>query len=215
MPPLEKKKNKSLQWFKYGFGSVVVLLLAYNSVYFRKLDEVKAEASGKFNAAAFAENFLAKQLSPQLESAPDIDALVTLLTADKNKAFAIYSHATAVGNIRYFLVKGQGQITEIRENEVAVQTPKNQLILATEFIYGNALRDASGQFDITKFTKTADINNVSSELNKIIRNKVAAPFKAKAKAGDKLQFSGAIELNIERLNLKNIEVIPATIQVIK
>lgn len=212
MPLLEKKNNKTSVWLKYGIGSVVLLLLAYNSVYFRKLDEVKAEASGKFDAAAFAKIFLEKQLTPKLATAPDIDELTTLLSTDKNKAFDTYSHATAIGNIRYFLVKGQGTITKINENDLTIQTPKQQLTLAMEFIYGNALRDASGEFDITKFTKTADINNVSSELNKLIRASVVFPFRPKAKVGDTVQFAGAIALNREHLNLAEIEVVPASLK---
>ena len=212
MQPSEKKNNKMMTWLKYGVGSVLLLVVAYNSVYFKKLDEVKAESSGKFDVTAFAKNFLTNQLLPKLESAPDIDELTTLLSTDKNKAFDTYSHATAIGNIRYFLVKGQGKIAKINENDLTIQTPKQQITLAMEFIYGNALRDASGLFDITKFTKTADINNVSSELNKLIRASVIFPFRPKAKVGDTVQFAGAIELNKEHLNLNNIEVIPALIR---
>lgn len=108
MPLLEKKNNKTSVWLKYGIGSVVVLLLVYNSVYFKKLDEVKAEASGKFDAAAFAKTFLEKQLTPKLATAPDIDELTALLSTDKNKAFDTYSHATAIGNIRYFFGERPG-----------------------------------------------------------------------------------------------------------
>ena len=205
----EKKNNKNRTWLKYVAGSILLLIVAYNSVYFKKLDEVKAAAGKKFDATAFAKTFLANQLTPKLNSAPTINNLIELFLKDKDKTFNTYSHATAIGNVRYFLVKGEGTITAINENDVTVQTGKESIIIATEFIYGNALRDASGLFDITAFTNTADINNVSSELNKIIRNDVATPFKTKAKVGDKIQFSGAIELNKERLNLKNIEVIPA------
>lgn len=212
MQPSEKKNNKMMTWLKYGVGSILLLVVAYNSVYFKKLDEVKAESSGKFDATAFAKNFLTNQLLPKLESAPDIDELTTLLSTDKNKALDTYSHATAIGNIRYFLVKGQGKIAKINENDLTIQTPKQQITLAMEFIYGNALRDASGLFDITKFTKTADINNVSSELNKLIRASVIFPFRPKAKVGDTVQFAGAIELNKEHLNLNGIEVIPALIR---
>ncbi|MEZ4904482.1 MAG: DUF2291 family protein [Spirosomataceae bacterium] len=126
-----------------------------------------------------------------------------------------HSFATAIGSIRYFLIKGEGVITAINEDDIVVKTNHNRLSIATEFIYGNALRDASGLFDITAFSNTTDINNVSSELNKIVRTTVAAPFKAKAKVGDTIRFGGAIELNKERLNLTNIEVIPASLTINK
>lgn len=53
-----------------------------------------------------------------------------------------------------------------------------------------------------------DFNNVSAELNKIIREKVLPPFKQQAKKGNTVEFSGAVELNKEHLKLSDIEVIP-------
>lgn len=215
MLPSEKKNSKMMTWLKYGIGSILLLFVAYNSVYFKKLDEVKATASKKFDAATFAKTFLANQLIPKLDSTLPINTLIEMLATDKDKTFDKYAHATAVGSVRYFLVKGEGNITAIHEDDISVQTAKGNITIATEFIYGNALRDASGLFDIRAFTNTTDINNISSELNKIIRNDVATPFRAKAKVGDKIQFSGAIELNQERLNLKNIEVMPLTLSIKK
>ena len=56
-----------------------------------------------------------------------------------------------------------------------------------------------------------DFNNVSAELNKIIREKVLPPFKQQAKKGNRIEFTGAIELNKEHLDLTKIEVIPVRI----
>lgn len=197
-----------VQWIKYSIGFVGFALLAYNSIYFKKLDEVKAAATKQFDAVAFAQTFLKDKLEPQLKSAIDINELTVLLSSAKDKTFDTYAHATAIGSIRYFLVKGEGTITAIHENDISLQVKQLPLTLAAEFIYGNAVRDASGLFDMGLFTNTMDMNNVSAELNNIIRNKVVNPFKIKVKVGDKVRFTGAIELNQERLNLHNIEVIP-------
>jgi hypothetical protein len=56
-----------------------------------------------------------------------------------------------------------------------------------------------------------DFNNVSAELNKIIREKVLLPFKQKARKDDTIELTGAIELNKEHLDLSKIEVIPVKI----
>jgi predicted lipoprotein len=122
-----------------------------------------------------------------------------------------------IGNIRYFLVKGEGMIKAIDENTTTISytsdTTQKQLDIATEFVYGNAIRDASGLININEFNSTMDFNNVSAEINKIVRTEVLPSFKTKAKVGDKVRFSGAMELNQAHLNLDRIEVIPISLEI--
>ncbi|SEJ65325.1 Predicted lipoprotein [Dyadobacter sp. SG02] len=204
---------------RYLLYLAVFALLAYNSVYFKKLDEVKA-GTAAFDAAGYARDFWDKKLTPGLSKATDLNALTALLKTDKEKAFNEHSHALGIGNIRYFLVKGQGVVTDVNENEVSVelvnagQTAGN-VRLATEYIFGNAVRDASGAIDINAFTNSMDFNNVSAEINKLIREKVVPPFKSKVKKGDRVTFHGAIELNRAHLQVNDIEIIPVNLQIEK
>src|SRR5687768_639764 len=196
---------------KFSITIAVILLVAYNSVYFKKLDEVKASATeSKFDAVKYARNFYSKKLLPGLNKAVEINQLMALLQSDKNKAFSTYSNALGIGNIKYFLVKGQGEITAINENDVVVitkrDTAQKSVEIETEFVFGNAIRDASGLININEFENTMDFNNVSAEVNKIIRAEVVPPFKASAKKGNTVTFVGAIELNQAHLNLEKIEV---------
>jgi predicted lipoprotein len=198
---------------KYIVSFLTLLLVAYNSVYFRKLDEVKASLTAKeFNAAQYAQTFWTSKLQPNLNKAVDIARLTALLKADADKAFTTYSHALGIGNLRYFLVKGKGTITSVNEDDISVllrpDTSRQTIILATEYIFGNAVRDATGLININEFNNTMDFNNVSSELNKIIREKVLPSLKQKAQKGNEIEFTGAIELNKEHLDLSDIEVIP-------
>lgn len=201
---------------KYTIGILVVIFIALNSVYFKKLDEIKASRSAKeFNAAAYAQTFWANKLMPNLDKAIDLSRLTTLLSTDPGKTFDTYSHALGIGNLRYFLVKGKGTISSINEDDVNVllhaDTSSQTVTLATEYIFGNAVRDATGLININEFNNTMDFNNVSAELNKIIRENVLPSFKQKAKKGDTIEFTGAIELNKEHLDLSKIEVIPVRI----
>jgi len=201
---------------KYIIAIIVVVIIGYNSVYFKKLDEVKASLTAKqFNAAAYAQTFWTDKLLPNLDKAIDITQLTGMLSTDHAKTFDTYSHALGIGNLRYFLVKGKGTITSINEDDISVllqtDTSKQTIIIATEFIFGNAVRDATGLININEFNNTMDFNNVSAEVNKIIREKVLPPFKQKAKKGDAIEFTGAIELNKEHLDVSKIEVIPVSI----
>jgi len=201
---------------KYIILIVVIVVIGYNSVYFRKLDEVKASLTAKeFNAAQYAQTFWTNKLEPNLNKAIDITQLTTKLSSNADNTFATYSHALGIGNLRYFLVKGKGTITSINEDDITVllqsDTSKQAITLATEYIFGNAVRDATGLININEFNNTMDFNNVSAELNKIIRAKVLPSLKQKARKGSEIEFTGAIELNKEHLDLSNIEVIPVAI----
>lgn len=202
---------------RYLLYVAVIALLAYNSVYIKKLDEVKA-GSTAFDAAGYAKDFWEKKLIPGLSGAVDLGALTTQLKMEKDKAFDQHSHALGMGNIRYFLVKGQGIVTDVHENEVSVKLAGTaesvgNVRIATEYIFGNAVRDASGEIDINAFTNSMDFNNVSAEINKLIREKVVPRFKSEVKKGDRIAFHGAIELNRAHLQTNDIEIIPVSLQI--
>lgn len=203
---------------KYAIAIVVLFLIAYNSVYFKKLDVYKASASKQFDAAPYAKKYFSDKLLPRLNNSIEINQLLTDLQKDKEKTFNEHSHALGIGNIRFFMVKGEGEITAVNDNDVVLNsktdTSKRNLKIATEFVFGNAIRDASGQININEFENTMDFNNVSAEVNKIVRNEVLPPFKRSAKKGDVVQFFGAIELNREHLNVENIEVVPVSLKIV-
>jgi predicted lipoprotein len=199
---------------KYAVLLILLGVVAYNSVYFKKLDDVKASSgsTSKFDPVAYAQTYWNSKLLPATSTATDFSTLIALLKTDKEKAVETYSHALGIGNIRYFLVKGEGKLTAIGDNDVTVSLPSGETVnLATEYIFGNAVRDASGLIKITEFDNTMDLNNVSAELNAIIRKKVVPPFRASAKVGSTVKFVGAIELNREHLHLDDVEVIPISV----
>jgi len=199
---------------KYSIWVIVIAFIGYNSVYFKKLSEVKA-ASEKFNAVDYAQRLYAA-LTTSSEKAITPDQLINELRSDKAKAFNQYGKALAIGSTRYFMVKGSGVVKAITENEVVLSTAnKNELHIATEFVFGNAIRDASAQVNLNDFTNTADLNNISSEVNKIIRNKVLPPFKSTVKTGDAVAFTGAVGLNREHLDLNGMELMPINLNIVK
>src|SRR5215471_21076164 len=201
---------------KYIIIVVVIAVVAYNSVYFKKLDEVKAsKAASEFNAAQYAQTFWNTKLIPNLNKAIDITKLSTKLSTDAAKTFNNYSHALGIGNLRYFLVSGKGTITSINEDDISVlpDSSKQSIAIATEYVFGNAVRDATGLININEFNNTMDFNNVSAEINKIIREKVLLSFKSNAKKGNKIKFVGAIELNKEHLDLSHVEIVPIEIKI--
>lgn len=209
-----------MKLFKYSITFVVLTLVAYNSIYFRKLDEVKATQSvNEFNAADYAEVFWNSKLIPSLNNAIEFSTLTVLLSRDTTNTFDTYSHALGIGNLRYFLIKGRGVVASVQPDDVSVilqsSEGEHRITLATEFIFGNAVRDATGLININEFSNTMDFNTISAELNKMIREKVLPPFKQRVKSGHVIEFTGAIELNKEHLDLLNPEVIPIQVTIVQ
>ena len=201
---------------KYSFGLLGLGLVAYNSVYVKPLDQVKAAGSAQttvFAADSYAQTFWIAKLKPAASTtATDLSTLLPLLKTDEKKAFDTYSHALGIGNIRYFLVKGEGTVASVGDNTIRVSLPTGETVqLATEFIFGNAVRDASGIIQITDFDNTTDLNSVSAALNDIIRQQVVPPLKAMATPGRRLSFVGAMELNQAHVHLNALTLIPIAV----
>jgi len=201
---------------KYILAIILVLFIASNSIYFKKLSDVKAYAAKQFDAAKYARNYLTTQLIPAADKAPQADELLALLKSSPDTAFKTYSHGLDIGNIRFFMVQGQGTVTAVDENDIYILTKNKQALkIAIEYVFGNALRDAPGLININDFTNTMDLNNIAAEVDKIVRAEILPPFKNKVKTGDKLTFAGAFELNQEHINLDKIEVIPVVLKIDK
>ena len=87
-------------------------------------------------------------------------------------------------------------------------------VLATEFVYGNAIRDASRLVDIKDFPVTSDLNSISEELDRIVRTTVLPSFKKTVKKGDKVNIVAAIQLNKEHIKWNGLELLPVRLQIV-
>lgn len=207
------------KWLTYPLLAVLVLFTAYHSVYIKKLDEVKLQvASGSFDAGSYAKKFYNTQLLPYLNNAIDIHQLITLLTSEPEPTFEKHSHALAIGNIRYFLVQGEGIVSTVGEDDIIIaplpDSAGNTVKITTGFVYGSAIRDASGLLKLNEFSSTADFNSVAEEINKIVRKEVLPDFLAKVKPGNRIKYAGAIELNQAHISLESVEVVPIRLSVL-
>jgi len=205
---------------KYTIVVLIILVLGYNSVYFRKLSEVKATiVTGQFDVFHFSQQLWEEQLPAKLDSAVELITLLLLLKTNKAEAFSKYSNALHIGNARYFLVKATGTVTNVNEDEVMLRyggaDSTVNIQLETEFVYGNAIRDASGLVDLNDFTNAADLNAISEELNKQVRKNVLPPFKSAVKKDNVVDIVGVIEMNREHVNTKEIEIIPLKLKIIQ
>ena len=205
------------KYIKYGLLLVVVVLVAYKSVYFEKLSTRKSNAALSFDAPGFSKKLWEEKMPAKMDSAIDLSQLITAIDKESETAINKYTNALAIGNYRYVLVKLNATVMDVKEDEIILSIKhKDSLFavnMATEFIYGNAIRDASGLVQVKDFPNSADLNGISEELNKIIRTTVLPAFKNSVKNGDNINVVAAVELNKEHIHWNNIELLPVRIQV--
>jgi len=207
------------KYVKYLLLIIVIGLVAYKSVYVKKLSEMKVATGEKFDAAAFSKKLWEEKLPAKLGSAVELATLIKEAQVNPADAFSKYTNALGIGNYRYALIKTEGIVTDIREDDITLQVKLGDSLmtakLATEFIYGNAIRDASGLVEVKDFPNTMDLNTISEELNKRVRKSVLPPFKAAVKKGDKLIVTGAIEIHKEHIKWSDLEIIPVQLQIVQ
>ena len=215
---MQKSNMRRIKLIKYILTIALIVFVAYNSVYFRKLDEVKAASPSKsFNPKSFASDFYKNKLLPRADSAVDLNVLISILKTQPDEAFKKYSNALAIGNIRYFLVKGEGIIHSKSDDAVIVKLKgdrgETNVNIAIEFVYGNAIRDASGLMNLNDFSNTAEFNSISESINEIIRKEVLPSFVRDADVGSDVKFVGAIEINRKYVDISLIEILPIDLSI--
>lgn len=199
---------------KYILLLVVIALVGYKSVYFKKLSTMGVGGVEKFDAVAYTNKLWKEKLPAKLDSAIALTTLLSAIRTNPDQAFQQYSNSLAIGNYRYSLVKFMSAIDSVNDNEISVHLANGgldsslRLKLATEFIYGNAIRDASGLVDIRDFTNTTDLNNISEEMNKKVRKELVPEFKASMTGASGLEVTGAVKFNKAHLDFKELEIIP-------
>ena len=203
---------------KYVLILLIIVLVGYKSVYIKKLSQLKNTSAENFDAVAFTQKLWDEKLPAELDSAIDLKDLISAIKANPNESFLKYTNALGIGNYRYGLVKVSGVASVINDDDIVLEVAQAdttmRLKLATEYIYGNAIRDASKLVDIRDFTNTTDLNNVSEQLNKKVRNSILPQFKKQVKQGDRIEATGAIEFNKEHIRFNDIELIPVRLKIL-
>lgn len=204
---------------KYLLLTIVIGLLAYKSVFIIKLSELQTIEPKAFDAPAFVQQLWDNKLPARLDSALTFDTLQAALKVNPAQTFESNFNSMSIGNVRYGLLKVTGKVLSVSEDdvEVLIGSKDNQhtVKIATEYVYGNALRDASRMVNIKDFVNTTDLNKISEELNKKVRTKVLPAFKGTVQKGDSIVCTGAIELNQAHYSLDDLEIIPVQCKIIQ
>ncbi|MFA9389708.1 MAG: DUF2291 domain-containing protein [Prolixibacteraceae bacterium] len=199
---------------KYILGILAVLVVIYLSLDIQNLEKHRAaSAPSSFNVAIYTDNFFYDSLPVCISNATPLEYLLQLLNDHPESAFEKYGHQLGISKTHYFMVKGQGQIEKVEAEYIVLSLPNNQKVkVATDFIFGNAVRDGSGKVNINDFMNMTDFNNVSVAINKMIKEKVVSRLRNSAAVGVTLEFAGAFEINEEKIDLAKLLIIPVSVK---
>lgn len=190
-------------------------LLLYNAIYFKKISEMQvSKIETVFDVKAYAKTYLLEKIPAAKKEAVEVSDLLSVLNKDSKKAFTDFSHFQNEGDMKYFFVKGEGKVTNIDEEFVTLKIASGtEIKLAIQYIFGNTSRDCSGLISIDDFSNTMDLNNVSEEINKLIKSKIVSPFTEKVQKGDTVSFLGGIELSQSNPKTDKIEIVPLQLEI--
>lgn len=189
--------------------SILVVILGYNSVYFKKLSEIKKQKSASFDFTAFADSLYNKGIL-QNTKVIDLNELQSQIQANQDSAFKAHGNRLGIGNSAFFMIKSAGKVVSITDGKIKINAAENGIIsVDTKYIFGNAIRDASGLVKLTDFKTNADFNKVSEALNTIIREKALPPITKNIKIGDKITVTGALKLS--KKEVLGLEILPVQI----
>jgi predicted lipoprotein len=199
---------------KYIIIALILGISVYNSIYIKKLDEVKAEkTNATFNAKTYASDFI----NSKVETLSSLNASKFLNDIETN--VTQYSEANGnklgISNNYYFIIDGDAKVESVEEENVVISLLDNnqKLKIATDFIFGNDIREGANMANIGDFQNTMDYNNISVKLNNMVRETIIPPFIKKVQQGDIIYFKGAVKVNTKKTNLDDLRVMPLILKI--
>ena len=90
---------------------------------------------------------------------------------------------------------------------------ESDILLATDLIFSNAVRDSSGLVDSDDFPDSMKYNKVSEKINEIVMSQVIVSFRGKVKKGSILKFTGASEVFEDNPQISPLRVIPIHVEI--
>lgn len=195
---------------RYILGIAALLLIIYFSLDIENLQEHQAKSGTVvFNPDDYTARFWEEELPLAVDNAPDVSTLFRSLDEDPDQAFEKFGQKLGISRTSYFIMKGRGTIESVEDEYLVVKVDERIILrIATDFIFGNAVRDGSGRVNINDFMNMTDFNNVSVAINNLVKAKVVSRLKNIAVPGKQIDFAGAAELNEDQFSLDSLRIIP-------
>ena len=98
--------------YAYVLVILIVAILGYKSVYFKKLDEVKNAQKENFNFKAYADSIYYKGILKN-NNTISFNDLIASMKSNSEKAFKEHGNRLGIGNSAFFMIHSTGKIAAI------------------------------------------------------------------------------------------------------
>jgi len=163
-----------------------------------------------FDAHTAARRFWQQELLSREDRAVIVDDLLAQLSADAG-AESRLGRRPGIGGDYLFLVRGRGVLEQLDSKGATLKLEASdaRVTVKTGPLFGNALRDVTGTFDLAAHT-SIDANALSSALNLIAETEAQPPLRQMA-TGSHVKFVGVGVLE-NRDGGKKLKVTPIRVE---
>lgn len=203
--------------FYLVLGVAGLLVWAFPPFHVRSLKAVRqARENRKFDPGEFAPAFWNEKLLPTAENAADAAKVLEQIATEPKVVREQFGRTVGVGSSYFLFLRGGGRVVSADENSVALSlTPgesEAQIVIELGFVFGNAVRDATGLISPSSYPNAQEFNDISAALNALVETNVLPRLKGIAQVGTRLHFAGCVEVADEDLELKPLKLVPVLVK---
>jgi predicted lipoprotein len=176
----------------------------------------EAQAGAQFNAADFVSTFWTEKLLPSAEQAPDAAIVLDKIDSNPNSAREQFGRTVGVSRSYFLFLRGEGRVVSADEFEIGLSLKADddeaQIVIKLDFVFGSAIRDATGLISPSSYPNAQEFNEISAALNSRVETNVLPRLQQIAKMGGRIRFVGCVEIGDEEMDLKPLRLVPILVE---
>jgi predicted lipoprotein len=198
-------------------AGVGILWVAFPPFHVRSLKTVRqAQESKRLDVAGFVARLWTEALLPATRTAADAAIVTERLVADPKSVREEYGRTVGLGSSYYLFLRGTGRVVSADEDSIGLSLKGDgdevQILIERGFVFGNAVRDATGLIEASSYPNAQEFNDVSAALNSIVETHVLPRLQHVAKVGNRIRFAGCAEVGDEEQDQLPLRLVPIEVE---
>jgi predicted lipoprotein len=190
---------------------------AFPPIHFHSLKAARqSRADAQFDAKDFVATFWDKTLLPATANAADAAKVVDAITRNPEKVRERFGRTVGVNSSYFLFLRGSARVVTAETDSIGLSVKPDgsepDIAVPIDFVFGNAVRDATGLLDSSKYPNAQEFNDISAQLNDVVEKRVLPEFQRVAKVGRRVEFSGCVEVSDETTGLKPLKLVPIVVK---